>query len=70
MSACRSCGAPVRWVRMSGGRAIPLDPQPNAAGNVTLDADGVAYIGRNTQPGARYVMHFATCPDAADWRRP
>lgn len=40
---CRSCGAPITWVKTESGKWMPLDP------------DGTS--------------HFATCPDAAKWRK-
>lgn len=77
MSSCRSCGAPVRWVETTSGRRMPLDPTPNAKGNVYLEP-GVptATVFGNLQADARkalagrlYLSHFATCPDADDHRR-
>jgi hypothetical protein len=35
VSACRSCGAPVEWVRVHPtGKVMPLDPAPRIDGNV------------------------------------
>lgn len=33
---CSSCGAPVRWARTSSGKAIPLDAEPDPAGNLLV----------------------------------
>ncbi|MGH9001955.1 MAG: hypothetical protein ACRDYV_02390 [Acidimicrobiia bacterium] len=70
---CRSCGAPVLWVRMAGtGRWMPLDQDPDPRGTVYL-AGGK---GRTLAPGATpatggptYRSHFASCPDADHHRR-
>ena len=34
MSACRSCGAPIEWVRTTNGETMPLDPDPRDDGNL------------------------------------
>lgn len=86
MSACRSCDAPVVWVRTTAGRTMPLDPNPRPDGNIAKTGKQVQgrygdmvpqvrYVEISSQlPGLddgddRYVSHFATCPDAASWRR-
>lgn len=71
MSTCSSCGAAILWVKtLPGGKAMPLDAKPekrvvlvDAIGG--LDRDGVR--GRVVDT---YVSHFATCPQAAEHRRP
>lgn len=76
MSACRSCGAEIRWERTAAGKPIPLDPEPVADGNLAIRDDGrvVAYIDGDGERIAlgrplRYVTHFATCPNADQHRR-
>lgn len=75
MSACRSCGAPMRWARTSNGKAMPLDAEPDDTGNVVIiDGHAETHIsaGRaeEVRPGMpRYMPHHATCPQADDWRR-
>lgn len=39
MSACRGCGAPIRWVRTVHGNLMPIDPDPDPDGNVELVDD-------------------------------
>lgn len=66
--ACRTCGQPVRWVRTTRGRQMPLDPLPTIAGNVRLRPSGstvLAFVSGNQdlpleQPAFR--AHAATCP--------
>lgn len=66
---CRSCQAPIIWVRTTAGRRMPLDAQPTAQGNVVL-RDGVATVLSGPAPdGNGRMPHHATCPDAAQWRR-
>lgn len=69
-SSCRSCGAPMLWVRTPAGRPMPLDPEPSEDGNVEI-VDGLAVV--HHQPpldhGDLYTPHFATCPDGATWSR-
>lgn len=72
-STCRACDAPIRWARTAANdRAIPLDLEPNEAGNVLLDSDGRAHVlgSDRTLPlwlahladSPRYMPHHATCP--------
>lgn len=72
-NVCRSCNAPVLWatVAKSGKRAI-LDALPVANGNYVFipGSPGMVRVlsaGEETE-GDRYLSHFATCPDRADWR--
>ena len=75
VTACRSCGAPVRFVPMAGtGRLNPLDAEPTANGNVVVGVDGVGrYVARHAAelpPDVpRYVSHFSSCPDRDAWRK-
>lgn len=83
-SSCDSCGAAVVWaVHASSGKRSPFDAEPAELGNWSLAREGGELVARYAGPvrhGALelgdisslpgfYVPHFATCPDAADWRR-
>ncbi len=68
-SACRSCRAPIRWARTVTGRAIPLNAEPDADGNVEL-VDGVASLWLWRDGAVRYMPHHATCPTVDQHRRP
>lgn len=73
MSQCRSCGAPVIWLQpmTESGKRMPVDAEPRADGNVSIiELDGVQYHHTRQlwDPGPFYVSHFATCPDAEEWR--
>jgi hypothetical protein len=83
MATCRSCGAEVRWVITAGeGKEMPIDVVPVENGNLEVvgraqnryGAEVAKVACRNPGElsmldGVRFVPHFATCPDAADWRR-
>lgn len=69
-SNCRSCGKPILWARTPNGKWMPLDPEPNPLGNLLLDEDG--YIGPHPEGApvkGPYFSHFATCPNAAQYRK-
>lgn len=80
MTACRSCGAPIRWAVTVNGKRMPLDEQPDPDGNLVLSdptpgayAPTVAFTTQNTLPlpddPPRFTSHFATCPNADQHRR-
>lgn len=74
---CRSCGAPIFWAKpVGGGSFMPIDADPVAEGGNIAIVDGAAQVFRGTllepplpEGAPRYVSHFATCPDAKEWRR-
>jgi len=74
VSACRSCGAPVEWgVSVVSGKRMPLDAEPDPEGLFYLERGDVTTVGPmdpTLYPNRkRYTSHFATCPDAEDWRK-
>jgi hypothetical protein len=71
MASCRSCTAPIEWAEWAdSGKPVPLDPGVAANGNLALVAGKVHRYGPEDVRLARdrRVSHFATCPDAAQWR--
>lgn len=69
MSACRSCGAEIIWVvAAASGKRMPIDAEPVAGGNLVLNGDQVVYV--EPTDAARYISHFVTCPQSAEWRKP
>jgi hypothetical protein len=78
VSACRSCSAPIVWVGTERGKAMPLDAQPYDGDDpsglfVIRVVDGKA-LAIAVPPEAfagepLYRSHFATCPQADQWRR-
>lgn len=65
ITACRSCGASVFWVKSTLGKNMPLNATPERRFVIVTSPDGVSYA----QQQDTYVSHFATCPDAAKWRQ-
>ena len=78
MTSCKRCGARVLFGRMqSSGKMAPFDASPSEKGNAVI----VTPATENEPPimrvlkkgeaanGPRYVSHFATCPNAKDFRR-
>lgn len=66
MNSCRDCGAPIRWARwVRTGKAVPINPEPDAEGNFLVDGDVVqayAYATSQERKGERYTVHLDTCP--------
>lgn len=63
---CRSCHAAITWAETIRGKRIPLDGEV-----VTVRTEGSPITGRVVE----YIdtditkSHFATCPQANNWRR-
>ena len=78
MSNCSSCGARVEWAKTDKGRRIPLDPAPNAAGNLIIVGNErklrvMHALRKDEDPPPivpRYTTHFTTCPNAGEHRKP
>lgn len=70
---------------MESGKKMPLDPEPTREGNVIIRhgprvGDQVAHVETAAESERRrkygppggdtaYVSHYATCPQAAGWRK-
>lgn len=75
---CRSCGAPVLWVRTERGKLMPLDVFPSDAGNVSIDTPdqratvltGLFLENARRGHATLYKSHFASCPKADEHRQP
>lgn len=73
---CSSCGASCFWVKFGSGKRSLVDSEPSDDGNIslmTVDDPPLAIVLRKDQrsPGfLLYTSHFATCPNAAQHRRP
>lgn len=72
---CKACGAPIVWAKTAAtGKAIPLDTEPTPDGNIFLKDGKAHYLTKNGVEQTladfdRYKSHFATCPQAARFRR-
>ena len=61
LSNCRSCKAEILWIKVDG-KIIPLNSKPEKR---YVEVDFGSFKLCNT-----YITHFATCPDAAKFRKP
>jgi len=76
--ACQSCDARIVWVKTTHGGRMPLDAEPHEEGSilvafardepmgVVLTGDVLAWARDND--ATLYRSHFASCPDAEQWR--
>lgn len=72
-ASCRACGAAIVWARTINDRPIPLDAEPNPAGNVILDGTTAHVLGGDGQTipfelahladADRHMPHHATCTE-------
>jgi hypothetical protein len=77
VAKCKSCGAEIIWAINENGKRVPLDAKNFIPkGLFTLEAEGRDYdkppraVAVGTKPlGLIYQTHYATCPDADQWRR-
>jgi len=67
-SACRDCGQLIAWVATSRGNVMPVDPEPDPAGNVAVMRDDAGQVVSRVvglRPPAPfetlYMPHVATC---------
>jgi hypothetical protein len=80
---CRSCGAPIMWIRTEKGKMMPVDMEterfyPDPRGEkLYIMNDGHTMRGTPAPEGEEilpcvasgFVSHFATCPDAGKFRK-
>jgi hypothetical protein len=70
VSRCRSCGAEVYWLKhASTGKLAPIDVTPSERGNCLVDLKDSTYRLALGQAGMLYTSHFATCPQAGQYRQ-
>lgn len=68
-SACRSCGAPIYWLKHETTRKLaPIDEMPSPHGNCLVNLQDSTYRLALGQAGTLYTNHFATCPQASQHR--
>ncbi len=78
-ATCRGCGAPVVWIRTSGGKSMPCDSSPICYKAVTGGKDKIVTIRGEVVRGivvngagtanVGYRPHWVTCPLANRFRR-
>ena len=66
---CKSCGRPIFWAKTTKGKPMPIDREPDPAGNLIV-MDGTALVVAPLAYPTRlhWRPHFATCPQAEWWR--
>ena len=66
MAECRSCQAEITWIKLRPMmKAHPVNATPTKVivlGDVRSDGNPVGKMVDG------YVSHFATCPQAGEWR--
>jgi hypothetical protein len=78
-SRCRKCNARIIWARSAASdRWMPMDAEPSAKGSFVLmgwdDPPVATKLDTNASDDPlapirdRYVCHFATCPNADEFR--
>lgn len=75
---CGSCGTEIEWTVTEAGKSMPVDAGEDPEGNVIVipsrkgrgASRSRAVTGAELpMPGERRtVSHYATCPDAKEWR--
>ncbi len=73
MASCNSCGAAIEWAESATtGKSVPIDLEPTKDGTLAVvNGKAHAYTLEDLAlKRERRTSHFATCPDAADWRKP
>ena len=73
LGRCAGCSQNIRWAYTPAGKRMPLDPDPVPAGPGTFVLEGPRCRPSEPlldPPGTEhYMSHFATCPDAALFRK-
>ena len=73
MGICRGCGAYVLWLISPKDKLTPIDPTPVPNGNLRVDMEYGVWLmilePDQVPESERYVTHFATCPNAKEFRR-
>lgn len=62
---CKSCGSAIVWFELASGKRHPFDGEPVY---VATEHDAQDRLVGSVDMSATQ-SHFATCPDAAKWRR-
>lgn len=77
---CKGCGQPIVWIKTETGKNMPCDPdtvvywaKAKAAGKViTPNGEVISCVFEgdlSKATGIGYISHYATCPQAAQFRK-
>lgn len=80
VGTCRGCGATIRWIRTTAGKAMPCDRDPvfykvkigSSKKVVTPYGDVISceiVENKKEADGQGYNPHWSTCPNARDFRK-
>jgi hypothetical protein len=80
-SKCKKCGQPIRWLLTENSKPVPVNPMllflkaDKAGEEQAITISGKYIKGTKADPEdpqavGCFVAHFATCPSAAQFRRP
>lgn len=72
IATCTSCGRDIIWCKTPQGKRMPVDAEPVKGGNLRLEDvqdEGPCVYCTKAGEGT-HVSHFATCPNAAQHRKP
>lgn len=84
ITSCRACGAPIGFIKTVAGKTVPVDVEIKKidilhGSNVYVKPDGMCITGMIATPDEMedpdsdiveaYVSHFATCPNADQFRK-
>lgn len=73
--SCRACGAPIKFVKTPAEKWLPVDPDQISSDDLELGEKYVSLAGEvvTQQKGAPsstgYIPHWATCPNAEQFRK-
>lgn len=75
VAECRRCHAEMIWCRTGRGKKMPVDAEPSSEGLFVIEGDEQDPLVRRlpndmaaTYTGDKYTSHFATCPNADEFR--
>ena len=76
---CRACGKMILFIKTAAGKTMPVDSQPvrfrkdDSAKGLFVLQDGSTAHGESCSiwkaNAVGYISHFATCPNADDFRK-
>lgn len=74
LSKCRSCGVTIIFAKnVATGNTLCIDSEPVADGNIVLLGEDARIVLKRDLPVKlmpAYKSHHATCPNAAQHRKP
>lgn len=73
VGCCETCRAPIIWLTSPKTyKTAPIDIAPVLNGNLKIDLEYGVYLHiidrGEVSENERYVSHFATCPNAQEFR--